>query len=167
MFKEIWLCLISIVISGLQYLKNGGHIMSKLIKRISSIAAAALMATTMAVSASADSKTIGPEDFGNGKVRGILSANASSNYCYAATSYTKSSSSVRNPQKLSVAVDIDDTFTGECYKSLGPTTNYDTTYVSAGAYMWDNVTVTLFGAFSLTYDGVTWGDYGELYSVRL
>ncbi len=141
--------------------------MSKLIKRITSVATAALMAATMVVSASADSKELDPVDFGNGKVTGKLYANPSSNYCYAATSYSKSSSSVRNPQKISVAVDIDDTFTGECYKSLGQKTNYDSTYVSVGAYMWDDVTVTLFGAFSVTYDGVTWGDFGELYSVRL
>lgn len=146
---------------------NGGIIMSKLFKRITSAAVAAATVVTMTVAASADTETTTKQPFASGKAEGFLSANSSSNNCYGETRYFGNYDGVELPAWISVAVDVVDTYSGSLYAAIGPKTVYNSSYVYDNKVMWDGITVTLFGSFSMKCEGDTWGDYLELYSVSL
>lgn len=139
--------------------------MTKLFKRISAVAMAAAMATTMAVSASAELHTSSTEeqDFCGGKAEGVIYAEDTMCTVTVGTYYTNVA------DRIFVGFDIDDSITGELLKSCPRTEEYNEYYIERSRTLSENPVhpVTIFSSHEIFDGKEVWGDYTQLYSVKM
>lgn len=144
--------------------------MSKLIKRIASVATAALMATTMAVAASAESDVIKGTVSGK-ETLGIVAAGESYVEGYKMMRNQTAATLYKGDGEVFVSLDIDDYYTGDL-KWRSERRGVET-YTAGVIGLWvgtntDYGKVSLFSAHE-TYsdDGESWGRYLGLVGVNI
>ncbi len=136
--------------------------MTKLFKRISAVAMAAAMATTMAVSASAEESDHLNQPFLGGTADGYITSDSRSNTVTVYTTYTSEA------DRMYVSADVDYTASGELITRLPRTPGYNTDMIRATSPTLDvNEPITVFTSHEIFVGQKSWGDYNQLYSVML
>lgn len=136
--------------------------MTKLFKRVSTVAMAAVMATTIAVSANAAESAHLEADFCGGVADGYIKSNSVTNTVTVYTTYSDIA------DRLYVAADVVNTLTGEDITSLPRTVKYNSTRVAyTSPTIYSNTPITVFSAHEVFVGSNVWGDYNQLYNVML
>ncbi len=136
--------------------------MTKLFKRISAVAMAAAMATTMAVSASAAESDHLNQPFLDGIADGYITSNSYTNRVTVYTTYTSEA------DRMYVGADVDYTASGELITRLPRSGDYNTSVVSyISPVISADEPITVFSSHEIFMGQKVWGEYNQLYSVML
>lgn len=137
-------------------------IMTKVLKRISAVAMAAAMATTMAISASAAESKHLNEPFLNGTADGYITSNSYTNRVTVHTTYTSEA------DRMYVGADVDYTASGDLITRLPRTPGYNTDAIAyTSPVISVNEPITVFSSHEIFVGQEVWGEYNQLYSVML
>lgn len=136
--------------------------MTKVLKRISAVAMAAAMATTMAISASAAESKHLNQSFLNGTADGYITSNSYTNRVTVYTTYTSEA------DRMYVGADVDYTGSGALITRLPRTVKYNTNTVAyTSPTISVNEPITVFSSHEMFVGQDYWGDYNQLYNVML